>query len=85
MNRTISSALRGSVVEEEVELTIPKGSQSGRKLRLKGRGLPGKNPGDLYAVLTIALPKAESDAARAGYETLAKAFPAFDPRAHLQG
>ena len=71
--------------EGTVELTVPKGSAAGRKLRLKGRGLPGKNPGDLYAVLTIALPKAESDAARAGYETLAKAFPAFDPRAHLQG
>ena len=71
--------------EGTVQLTIPKGSQTGRKLRLKGRGLPGKNPGDLYAVLAIALPKAESDAARAAYETLAQAFPAFDPRAHLQG
>ena len=71
--------------EGTVQLTIPKGSQTGRKLRLKGRGLPGKNPGDLYAVLTIALPKADSDAGRAAYETLAKAFAAFDPRAHLQG
>ena len=71
--------------EGTVQLTIPKSSQPGRKLRLKGRGLPGKNPGDLYAVLAIALPKAESDAGRAAYETLAKAFPAFDPRAHLQG
>jgi len=71
--------------EGTVQLTIPKGSQAGRKLRLKGRGLPGKNPGDLYAVLAIALPKAESDEARAAYERLAKAFPAFDPRAHLQG
>jgi curved DNA-binding protein len=47
--------------------------------------LPGKNPGDLYAVLAIALPKAESDAASAAYEALAKAYPAFAPRAHLQG
>ena len=71
--------------EGTVQLTIPKGSQTGRKLRLKGRGLPGKNPGDLYAVLAIALPKAEGDAARAAYESLAQAFPGFDPRAHLQG
>jgi curved DNA-binding protein len=71
--------------EGTVQLTIPKGSQTGRKLRLKGRGLPGKNPGDLYAVLSIALPKADSDAGRAAYEALAKAFAAFDPRAHLQG
>ena len=68
-----------------VQLTIPKGSQAGRKLRLKGRGLPGKTPGDLYVVLAIALPKAEGDAGRSAYETLARAFPDFDPRAHLKG
>nr|HET7858239.1 DnaJ C-terminal domain-containing protein [Caldimonas sp.] len=63
-----------------VQLTVPKGSAAGRKLRLKGRGLPGKNPGDLYAVLAIVVPKAETDAARAAYESLAKAFPNFQPR-----
>ena len=71
--------------EGTVQLTVPKGSQAGRKLRLKGRGLPGKNPGDLYAVLAIVAPKADTEAARAAYETLAKAFPDFKPRAHLQG
>ena len=63
-----------------VQLTVPKGSAAGRKLRLKGRGLPGKSPGDFYAVLAIVVPKAESDAARAAYENLAKAFPSFEPR-----
>ncbi len=63
-----------------VQLTVPKGSAAGRKLRLKGRGLPGKNPGDFYAVLAIVVPKAETDAARAAYENLAKAFPNFQPR-----
>jgi curved DNA-binding protein len=63
-----------------VQLTVPKGSAAGRKLRLKGRGLPGKNPGDLYAVLAIVVPKAETDAARVAYESLAKAFPNFQPR-----
>jgi curved DNA-binding protein len=71
--------------EGTVQLTVPKGSQAGRKLRLKGRGLPGKNPGDLYAVLAVVAPKADSDAARAAYEDLAKAFADFKPRAHLQG
>ena len=65
-----------------VQLTVPKGSAAGRKLRLKGRGLPGKNPGDLYAVLAIVQPSAETDAARAAYEGLAKAFPNFQPRPH---
>jgi curved DNA-binding protein len=71
--------------EGTVQLTVPKGSQAGRKLRLKGRGLPGKNPGDLYAVLAIVVPKADTDAARAAYETLAETFAEFKPRAHLQG
>jgi curved DNA-binding protein len=71
--------------EGTVQLTIPAGSAAGRKLRLKGRGLPGKNPGDLYAVLAVVPPKADSEAARAAYENLAKAFPDFKPRAHLQG
>jgi curved DNA-binding protein len=63
-----------------VQLTVPKGSAAGRKLRLKGRGLPGRNPGDLYAVLAIVAPRAETDAARAAYENLARAFPNFEPR-----
>jgi curved DNA-binding protein len=66
--------------EGDVQLGIPAGSAQGRKLRLKGRGLPGKTPGDLYAVLQIALPKADTDAARGAWAALAKAFAGFDPR-----
>ena len=66
----------------KVDVTIPKGARSGMKLRLKERGLPGKTPGHLYLLLDIALPPADSDAARAAYEQLAKAAP-FDPRQHL--
>jgi len=43
-----------------VELKIPEGSASGRKMRLKGRGIPGDPPGDCYVILTIALPPANS-------------------------
>lgn len=69
----------------EVQLTIPAGSSQGRKLRLKGRGLPGKQPGDLYAVLAITLPHADSDAAKAAYTALRDAFPDYDPRAAQEG
>ncbi|HWH83033.1 MAG TPA: DnaJ C-terminal domain-containing protein [Burkholderiaceae bacterium] len=61
-------------------LTIPPGSAAGRKLRLKGRGIPGHPAGDFYVVLTIALPPADTPAARAAYEAFAGAFQ-FDPRA----
>ena len=70
--------------EGPVQLTIPSGSAAGRQLRLKGRGIPGSPPGDLYVVLAIALPPADSEAAREAYRAMAKAF-AFNPRTHLQG
>lgn len=70
--------------EGPVQLTIPAGSTAGRKLRLKGKGVPGKPAGDLYAVLVIALPPAVSDTARAAYAALASASADFNPRAALE-
>jgi len=65
-----------------VDLTIPPNSSGGRKMRLKGRGLPSKQPGDLYVVLKIALPKADTDETRAAYRDLQAALD-FNPRAQL--
>ncbi|MFY9973308.1 MAG: DnaJ C-terminal domain-containing protein [Chromatiaceae bacterium] len=65
-----------------VDLKIPANSNQGRKLRLKGRGLPGKEPGDLYIVLQVTLPPAEGDAARALYQRMEREL-GFNPRAHL--
>ena len=62
--------------EGTVQLTIPKGSQAGRKLRLKGRGLPGKNPGDLYAVLAIVAAEGRERRGARRLRGLAQAFPA---------
>ena len=67
-----------------VEVKIPPGSGSGRKLRLKGRGLPAKVPGDFYFVLQLAVPVASTEANRQAYADMAAAFNAFDPRAHLK-
>ena len=66
-----------------VELRIPADSAAGRKLRLKGRGIPGRTPGDFYVVLQIALPTADNDAARAFYRDMAEQFKSFNPRAKL--
>ncbi|QSI30340.1 DnaJ domain-containing protein [Variovorax sp. RKNM96] len=66
-----------------VEVTVPRNARGGMKLRLKGRGLKGKTPGDLYLLIEIALPPADSDAARAAYEQLAQAASSFNPRQHL--
>jgi len=67
-----------------VELTIPANSASGKKLRLRGKGLPAKTPGDFYVVLTIVLPKVESDAQRKAFEKLKAEFD-FNPRSGMGG
>lgn len=67
-----------------VELKIPAGSNSGRKLRLKGRGIPGAMPGDLYVIITIAIPPAESESAKEAYRAMAKVFD-FNPRLNMKG
>lgn len=67
----------------KVGLNIPAGSQSGQKLRLKGRGLPGKTPGDQYVTLTIVTPIATTDEQRDLYRHMAESMP-FNPRAELE-
>ena len=66
----------------EVELKVPAGSQTGTRLRLKGRGLPGTPAGDQYVDLEIRTPKAETREARALYERMKQEM-AFDPRVGL--
>ena len=56
------------------QISVPPGSQSGRKLRIRGKGLPAKEPGDLYLVLEITVPVPTTDAQREAYAALARAF-----------
>ena len=67
-----------------VEMQIPAGAQSGQKLRLRGRGLPGQPPGDAYVQLKVVLPPANSSEARTVYESMREKMAGFDPRADLQ-
>jgi curved DNA-binding protein len=71
--------------EGSVNITIPAGSVAGRQLRLKGRGIPGQPPGDLYAVLSIVHPPAVSEAEIQAYRTMAQAFISFNPRSPMKG
>ncbi len=68
-----------------VELNIPPNSPPGRKLRLRGRGLPAATPGDFYFVLQVVAPPAASEAERRAYRDLAARFAHFDPRAAWRG
>lgn len=67
--------------EGSIDLKIPPNSKQGGKLRLKGRGLPTKEPGDFYVVLQIVLPPADSERAKAVYRDM-QAQLDFNPR-HL--
>jgi curved DNA-binding protein len=67
-------------LEGDIKLTIAPGSQSGQKLRVKGRGLARRDgKGDLFAVLKVVMPPASSGDTRALWEELAEKA-AFEPR-----
>lgn len=77
-------AVLGATVPAEtlggaVDLKVPEGAANGQRLRLKGRGLPGKPPGDHYVTLRIVTPRQPDEATRALYRQL-RDTEAFDPR-----
>jgi curved DNA-binding protein len=78
LGATVKVPTLGSVVE----LKIPEGSVSGRKMRLKARGIPGNPPGDCYVILFIALPPADTEAAKDLYRKMAHDLD-FNPRTKL--
>ena len=65
-----------------VNLKIPKLSQTGKQMRLKGRGLPGTPPGDQYVTLQIVIPEVENASLTELYEKMAKTIH-FNPREKL--
>ena len=69
-------------LDGRVEMKIPPGSQSGQKLRLKNRGLPGTTAGDQFVVLKVVVPRADSEAAREIYKKMAAVMP-MNPRSAL--
>ncbi len=81
---TLGVTVTAPTPDGPVQLSVPAGSTQGRKLRLKGKGLPGLPPGDLYAVLTVALPPAASEPQQAAYQALAQSFADYNPRASLE-
>jgi len=67
----------------KVSLTIPPGASSGKRFRLKGRGMPGKTPGDQFVILKVVVPAATSERQRELYEQLQQEQ-AFNPRAGME-
>jgi curved DNA-binding protein len=71
-----------STLEGRAQVKVPAGSSCGRRLRLRGEGMPRRDGarGDLYAEVRILVPKKLSRAERKAFQQLAEAS-SFDPRA----
>ncbi|KTC70263.1 DNA-binding protein DnaJ [Legionella birminghamensis] len=67
-----------------VNMKIPPYSQSGKKMRLKGRGLPGNPPGDQYITLEIVIPETENSEMKKLFEQMAASVH-FNPREKMGG
>ena len=81
---TPSEAALGAKVEVptlggKVGVNIPANSQTGSKLRLKGRGLPGNTPGDQYVLLNIYIPEPNTESQREIYKKMSEEMH-YDPR-----
>ncbi len=70
-------------LDGKVQLKIPKGAQSGKKMRLKGRGMPGNPPGDFFVTLRIVAPQADTIEQEALWEQL-RDVTRFNPRETLE-
>jgi curved DNA-binding protein len=75
----LGETVRVPTLSGEVDLRIPKGSQSGQRLRLKGKGLPGSPAGDQHVILKIVTPKPETEAQENLYRQMAETMP-MNPR-----
>lgn len=75
LGAVVSVHLPGS----ELKVRIPPGAQSGRQLRVRGKGIPSNPPSDLLLDIQVVLPPADTVQARKVYEDMAREL-AFDPR-----
>lgn len=67
-----------------VRMTIPPNARQGQRFRLKGRGMPGKVPGDQFVSLSIVWPQAVTEEQKNLYRSMSELWQ-FDPRATAQG
>ncbi len=81
------AALGGNIVvptlSGKISLTIPPNSNETTKLRMKGKGMPGKTPGDLIVALKIVMPKQQTERGKQLFEALKQELD-FNPRVELE-
>jgi curved DNA-binding protein len=80
----LGETVRVPTLGGRVDLKLPKGSQTDRQLRLRGRGLPGNPAGDQFVVLKIMTPPVRSAADEELYRQMANTL-AMNPRQAMEG
>lgn len=76
----LGASIQVPTLTGKITLTVPTGSQNGQRLRVKGKGLAGKNStGDLYAILKVVMPPKGDDKTSELWRELSTQA-AFDPR-----
>ena len=75
----LGAKVRVPTLDGAVELAVPAGTSSGRTFRLKGKGMGGKEPGDLYVTLRIVLPEGSDSELEALMKKWRDGKP-YDPR-----
>ncbi|MGR8948327.1 MAG: DnaJ C-terminal domain-containing protein [Gammaproteobacteria bacterium] len=78
----LGATIKVPTPSKQLDLKIPANTLSGKKLRLKGQGIPSSPPGDIYVTLEIKLPSADTETAKAFYAEMAENL-AFNPRAEM--
>ena len=73
------ASLKVPTLSGSVELKLKPGMQSGQKMRLKGKGMPGAKAGDQFVEIMIQTPPADSSAAKQFYQNMKDQFD-FNPR-----
>lgn len=80
----LGASLKVPTLGGTVDLKLPAGTQTGKKLRLKGKGLCSPNQsGDQYVIVEVHTPKAETARQRELYEEMARIMP-FNPRSRMR-
>src|SRR3990167_2935766 len=79
---TLGTTVQVPTLAGLINLKIPKLSQTGKQLRLKGRGLPGNTPGDQLITLEIVIPPSTNEQMIKLYEQMAE-LAQFNPREKL--
>jgi curved DNA-binding protein len=80
----LGETVRVPTLGGRVDLKVPKGSQTGRQLRLRGRGLPGNPAGDQIVVLKMVTPPPQTPAEEAAYKEMASKL-RMNPRQAMEG